>query len=218
LNPFSLQGRTILENGIYEPDLVELIRNRLPKDGVFLDVGANEGIFSAIAAKIATEGLVIAVEPQSRLRDVLEINLALNARGAYRIFQNAIGDEDGLELPISLTPMSRSGGSSLVRKYRWSNRCETVEMRTMDTVLSEAGAPRVNLLKIDVEGYEPEVIQSARNLIRDRRVDVIAIDYHQSVLQARGIEPSPISNLITGNGYCIECGDPSGGYVVYAKM
>lgn len=217
IDPFSTSGQIILNEGVYEPELVGLIRSKVGQGGVFLDIGANEGLFSGIAASIVGDkGRVIAVEPQSRLRDVLEINIALNSRGSYRIYHNVIGEKDGMELSLSLGPSSHTGGSSLVRAYRWSTRTEKVMSRTVDSILAEQGDPTVDLMKIDVEGYEPEVVNSAAATLAAKRVKTIAIDYHGSILRARGIDPRKTDDRIRACGYRLEVGRPESGYCVYS--
>ena len=217
IDPFSTSGRIIIDEGSYEPDLVNLMRRKTGPGGVFVDIGANEGLFSAIAASIVGEkGLIIAVEPQSRLRDVLEINIALNSPGRYCIYRNVVGEKDGDELSLSLGPSSHTGGSSLVRAYRWSRKTEKVKTRTVDGILAEQGNPTVDLMKIDVEGYEPEVITSAEATLAAKRVKAIAVDYHGSILATRGIDPRAIDGKIRAHGYRLESGSPEGGYCVYS--
>ena len=217
LDPFSTAGRAIVDGMEYEPELAALLRQKLRVGSCFLDIGANEGRVSAIAASIVGEkGLVIAVEPQSRLRDVLEINIALNRSGRYRIYRNVIGEKDGVELSLSLGPSTHTGGSSLVRAYRWSRKTEKVKTRTVDGILAEQGNPTVDLMKIDVEGYEPEVITSAEATLAAKRVKAIAVDYHGSILATRGIDPRAIDGKIRAHGYRLESGSPEGGYCVYS--
>src|SRR4051812_38970298 len=78
IDPVSNLGLELLR-GRYEPSLTEVVRRYLRPGGVFVDVGANEGYFSAIAARlVGPTGRVVAVEPQARLRPVLEENFRLN--------------------------------------------------------------------------------------------------------------------------------------------
>lgn len=216
-DPFSHLGRSLILRDEYEKEECDLIRQILKPGGIFLDIGANEGIFSAIATQIVgATGLVIAVEPQSRLCDILEINLILNGSGSFRIYNAAISDVDGMPIEISLTPISNTGGSSIVRKYRWSTKTETTTTKTIDSILNENNLKIVDLVKVDVEGSEYEVIKSAKMALSERAIKVLALDYHKSILDMSGVDAEALNKIVLSNGYKIVKGSPSrGGYVVY---
>jgi FkbM family methyltransferase len=217
IDPSSHLGRTILTTGAYEPETVALLREHVkPGDSVF-DIGANEGVMSAcMAGLVGADGCVVAVEPQSRLLDVLEINLALNATGKYHIIHGAISDRDGEHVTLSLNPEGNTGGSSIVNKYRWSKKSETVSTWTIEHAAKLCGIARIDFLKIDVEGYEPEVVRAMRPFFSDQRIGKVLIDYHSSILQARGISSKTIHESIVESGYKALCGSPAGGYVLYS--
>ena len=217
LDPFSHLGRSLVLDDEYETEQCELVRQILPPGGTFIDIGANEGFFSSLAAKVVgPSGLVIAVEPQGRLGDVLEINLSLNGSGNFRIYNAAISEIDGGTVEISLTPTSNTGATSAVRKYRWSRKFETVPTRTVDALILENKLHQVDLMKIDVEGFELEVVKSAGQALADRKVKTLAVDYHQGILQARGVSVETIHRRIAECGYGVIRGNAmEGGYVVY---
>lgn len=216
IDPFTHHGREIVSGRVYEAETVAIIRQRLPVDGVFLDVGANEGVMSAVAAvHLGPNGLVAAIEPQSALCDLLRINLALNARCTYRIFNCAITEIDGQEVELSLRPAYHSGGASVVNPYRWSNAKELAHGRSVDSIINELGRT-VDLLKIDVEGYEPEVIRSSFSSLESHRIRNLLVDYHTSILAKRGIDPNKTDRAIRERGYSPLLGDPKSGYVMYA--
>lgn len=77
-----------------EPEITYLIKRLLPKRGTFVDVGANIGEHTLVAAKIAKE--VIAIEPDGYLADRLEANVRLNALQNVRIWRSATDVLDGL--------------------------------------------------------------------------------------------------------------------------
>lgn len=217
VDPFTHHGREIVAGQVYEADTVAMVREALPNDGVFLDVGANEGVISAVAAAhMGPEGLVASIEPQSRLRDVLELNLALNARGAYRVFGNAVTERDGEEVTMTLRPSYHSGGTSIVEAYRWGGAKETVRGRSVDSIVAELGRP-LDLMKVDVEGYEPEVIRSAFRSLESGRIRWLLVDYHAAILARRSVDPQDTDRAIRQRGYRAVRGDPATGYVLYAS-
>lgn len=216
VDPFTTAGNELVLNGSYEEDVVRLVRARLPSGGTFLDIGANEGLISAIAAHaVGPQGLVVAVEPQSRLLDILEINLALNAKCTFQIIDAAITAQEGEQLTLNLGPDSHTGGSSVVRAYRWGGREQRVVGRSVDRILAELGDRRIDLMKVDVEGYEPEVIRSSRASLASRRIACLAVDFHNSILATRGIKSADVEAEILGHGYRRDAGTPEQGYTVY---
>lgn len=216
VDPFTHHGHEIVAGRVYEPDTVAMVRRVLPADGVFLDVGANEGVMSAVAAAhLGAGGLVAAVEPQSALSDLIRINLALNARCRYRIFVNAVTQTDGETVELSLRPTYHSGGASIVNAYRWGVAKETARGRSVDSIITELGRD-VDLVKVDVEGYEPEVVRSALGSLEARRIRHLLVDYHTSILAKRGVDPAQTDRAIRERGYTPLEGDPSAGFVMYA--
>lgn len=216
VDPFTHHGRQIVSGVTYEGETIDMVRANLPANGVFLDVGANECVISsAAAAHLGADGLVVSVEPQSRLRDILEINLSLNSRCPYRIFGNAVTVSDGETVELNLRPSFHTGGTSIVNSYRWSRKMELVSGRSIDSIVASLGRP-VDLMKVDVEGYEPEVIQSALQSLDSGRIQCLLVDYHASILQKRGLVPSDTDKQILARGYRRKLGHPSEGYVLYA--
>lgn len=216
IDPGSHLGRTILSEGVYEPETVALLREHVRPGNIVFDIGANEGVMSACAATlVGANGCVVAIEPQSRLLDLLEINLALNSTGTYHIVHGAVSDRDGDCVTLSLHPERNTGGSSIVHKYRWSRKNERVPTYTVEHVAKSYGIDHIDFVKIDVEGYEPEVVRALHPLFNNRRIGKVLVDYHASILQARGINSESVHEGIIERGYKALLGSPLGGYVLY---
>lgn len=218
IDPFSHFGQCLIRYGDYEPEQCDLINRLLPQRGCFLDIGANEGVFSALAASVVgPQGLIVAVEPQSRVYDIARINIALNHQGEAMVIKACISEQDHGTVVMSLGPISNTGGSSIVNPYRWSTKTETVMTRSLDGIVDEAGRLTIDLVKVDVEGYEPEVILSGQRSIKEHRIRNLALDYHRSILQRRGKSADDTHAIIMSAGYRLAEGNPShGGYVLYS--
>ncbi len=187
MDPLSHPGRTILESGSYEGDTEERLRNVLRPGDVFVDVGANEGVLSALASRcVGADGFVLAVEPQSRLLDLVEINIRLNGPTRFAVIGAALGGEDGSVGEISLYPSLNSGASSFVARYRFSRLTEAANFVSLERLLDVNELKRADLVKIDVEGYEGRVVDSMLGLIRSGRIRRILIDYHDPFLASIG--------------------------------
>jgi|GEM_PF-1336519 FkbM family methyltransferase len=206
-DPFTYLGRDLFETRSFEPETEEILRAHLPVGGVFLDVGANEGYFSALAGTIVgPTGYVVSVEPQSRLQDIIQLNLMLNEVRQYRIYRNALGGEDGAEGRMNLWPGINTGASSLVRRYRFYRKTESIRFVSLERILSECSLDHIDLVKIDVEGFEGEVVRHMVPFLRTGRIHSLFIDYHKQILDKAGVDPREIHNKIMECGYA-----PSGG-------
>ena len=187
VDPMSGFGNFLVTTGEYEPDMCALISEHLPVGGTFVDIGGNEGFLSCLAAQVAGPlGRVILVEPQARLFDIIRINLALNDVKNCQVVMKALSDEPSVV--VSLWPGTNNGASSIVRPYRWNANPQIAETISFGTLLDEFDIPMVDLVKVDVEGYEKEVVDSMLPALRSGRVGTILIEYHESILQRRNID------------------------------
>lgn len=200
LDPFGFLGAKLLQTGSYEPGTDAIFRKCIKPGFTVLDVGANEGYFSILASLLAgPEGRVVAVEPQARCIEILKRNLAANGIGHCSIVEAALGDSDAIS-DIHLMPAFNTGASSLVRKYRWAKRRQRVRTLTGLTLSQQTGLSRFDFVKIDVEGYEPEVVEGLLPLLNAGSIGLLLIDFHHSILKQRGIKAEEIRKKLIGAG------------------
>lgn len=132
------------------------MRERLKPGGVFVDVGANAGIYSLAAASIVGEqGQVLAIEPNPVVLDRLKFNLSLNGFGRRTVIeQSCVSDAEGtVELMLDDTNL---GGSSLVEAR--SDKKISVAAYPLMTILQKYQLKKVDALKIDIEGAEDRAL------------------------------------------------------------
>jgi len=217
LDPFSHLGGILLDEGKYEPRVRKIIEDYLVAGSIFLDIGANEGYYAALASqRVGQEGFVIAVEPQSALVGVIEINLLLNGTSPYRIFENVLAVQAGVKMPLNLYPLSNTGAASLVRRYRWWWRREIVFTTTAMEILMATPVEKIDLVKVDVEGYEYEVVRSLWPLLEKKTVNALLVDYHLSILSKLSISVLDIEKgILERGGKAIWREREKGGYVLY---
>lgn len=200
LDPFTVLGAQLLRKGSYESGTDEIFRKWIKPGFTVLDVGANEGYFSIIACLLAgPEGRVVSIEPQTRSIEVMRRNLSANRIANCSIVEAALGNGDGVA-DLQLMPAFNTGASSLVGKYRWTKQCQRVPTITGLTLLQQTGLSRFDFVKIDVEGYEPEVVEGLLPLIMSGCIRHLLIDFHHSILKQRGIEPEEIRKKLIEAG------------------
>lgn len=171
---------------------------------LIIDVGSNIGAFALKMAQATLSsgkgsGQVVAVEanPQvaRRLRRQMELNPQL--KSAIDLWEVALGDSNGV---IWFSVDSANTGGGHVVQDVTQNSME-VPMRRLDDLLAEKSLGRVGILKIDVEGFEPEVLAGAAETI-DRDTPVLYLEVTDSWLKSRGRSAlEMLSDLHRRHGY-----------------
>lgn len=164
---FSLTGNSFLEwsllfFGPYEPEITRLLCSLLPPDGTALDIGANIGIHTIAMAKHASLGQVLAFEPHPQTVERLRGNLALNGAGNVEVVQAALLDREG---PVSLFD-SNDSNRAMATLHGYADWSSTeVVGTTLDNVLRSRQVQKVDVVKIDVEGFEPAVLAGGKEML-----------------------------------------------------
>ncbi|MEP7023090.1 MAG: FkbM family methyltransferase [Actinomycetota bacterium] len=179
------------------PDVPEMLawRRVLQPGELFVDVGANVGSYTLWAAELGAE--VIALEPAADTFALLEENVALNG---YRV--QAIQAAAGAECGTARFSAGRDAGNSLDPDGPVQTRLATVD--------SLIGDRTVAGLKIDVEGFEIEVLRGCANALAERRLRLIQLEWNEMSELALGTSRQPITDLLAAHGYQLYRPDAQG--------
>ncbi|MEM9724522.1 MAG: FkbM family methyltransferase [Pseudomonadota bacterium] len=137
-----------------ELDTLDAYRGR---PAVFFDLGANNGYFALYAHHVMDKAArIIAVEPHPRTFRKLALHIALNGAENVTAVEAALGPEEG-EATMSI---SGEDGSNTIAPGREANPlgAVTVPMRPLAAIVAEQGVDRIDLVKIDVEGFEDQAL------------------------------------------------------------
>jgi len=160
LDPVEWAQISLLQDGIIEPKTVELFKRILKHGDVYVDVGAHVGFHSLVARSLVKEGgRVIAIEPQPYNCDRILNNWRVNGFDNLRLYMAVAGAEPGM---VELHNQSLSDKSRLSLCLEPVNdlpQVFIVPMLTLASIIERSGIARIKLLKIDAEGYEPEVLE-----------------------------------------------------------
>lgn len=202
VDPVSKLGLALCLGGAFEPAMRDAIRDVLPEGGTFVDLGANEGYFTVVGARrVGPAGRVVAVEPQARLLPLIRANCGLNGVSAVvRVEAVAVADRDG-ERPLYLTTSLNNGGSGLARPTRYPLPTQAVRVERLAALLDRAGAVAVDLMKVDIEGFEYEAVLGSPEVFRAGRVRALALELHPAALAARGKAAADITGFLEACGY-----------------
>jgi FkbM family methyltransferase len=181
-----LIGRHIAKYGTHEPLLTQWLSAYLATSsrGIFVDVGANIGWHAIHAAQHKTLETVVAFEPDAFNAWLLDRNLSLNGIGNVVVNTCAVGARPGL-IRLHRYKSSNRGRHSVLADYGYGS--SLVPMIGLDAALEGLGMTDrpVLIVKIDVEGYEPEVVAGATQTLA--RADVAVIEYSPGLSRAGGL-------------------------------
>jgi FkbM family methyltransferase len=164
----------IYSRGIYEGNTIRhlakmLRRGAFGKTPVFLDIGANIGVYSLLVAKLSPESQVHSFEPNPAALEILRSNIALNE--VDNIHVHAVGLSDKEE---TCRLYNESMAQASLHKTGQHGDYIDIQVRPLDAVLDDIGVSRVDLIKIDVEGHEPAVLDGAERMFaHNKRMAVI---------------------------------------------
>ena len=178
--------------GSYEPELRDIMRSVLPAGGVAIDVGANVGWHTLLLARLAGPGgRVVAVEPNPSVRAELRRNVDLNRLKHVEIIACALADAPGTAKFVALDaddPSSASG--HIVLNGNEGVASIAVETSTLDLLVEQKQLARLDLIKIDAEGFDWPVLQGAeRTITRYRPYAIFEFD---EAYAARGRETAAL--------------------------
>lgn len=201
IDPVSNFGFRLFKDGIYEPETITILEDVLEPGDTFVDLGANEGYFSVLASRLVGDGRVFAIEPQQRCWPVIVQNLVENDCANVTLVPYGVSKEVG-SFEMVLTPQTNTGASSFVASKRaslWPR--QTVHVLPLDEIFERFGIGEVALIKVDIEGYELEALESAREVLGSGRIRRLLVEIHPKQLAALGRDPSEVQRLLEGYGY-----------------
>jgi FkbM family methyltransferase len=188
----------LVRDGQYETWVKDKLVATLCPGDVFLDLGCNIGYFSTIAARaVGSGGQVIALDAAPVNAKLALLNAHRNGFHNVRVLPVAVSDRVEtlvyrLDPGQSDTVLYQPGDQDLEKMH------VTLAMR-LDTLL--AGAPRIDVVKMDVQGFEHKCILGAVELLRKHRPK-LAIEYApQLIRQCSGVEGVEFLNHLFGQGY-----------------
>jgi len=194
-------GRSIYYRGGYEQPETDFFRRTLRPADVCFDVGANVGYFTLLFALCCSEGTVHCFEPVPLNFHTLSMNILLNGYSNVAANTIALSDRPG---KAEFCICSDSAFSSFVNTGRKPTAATTlVEMQTLDDYCEVRQIPRVDILKVDVEGAEGRVIAGGRRLLADtkRQPRLVMLELVDAMLGRHQASVGEVSSVMQGHGY-----------------
>jgi FkbM family methyltransferase len=197
--------RWIYVRGIYEPDdHLELMKAaRRLRGGVAADIGGHIGVYTlGLSRALGPAGQVHTFEPNARSFQRLQAHVADNGCGNVVLNQFALGKgsaEAVLRAPIA----ENTGGATLLPMplpESWRPVGQHVTVRSLDDYCRERHLARLDIVKIDCQGYEPHILQGGRDTLRAFRPRLL-VEFDQAFLAVAGWSGADFLALLEELGY-----------------
>ncbi|TWT46078.1 Methyltransferase domain protein [Phycisphaerae bacterium RAS1] len=186
--------------GVYHDRIVPLLIDALLSDGgTFIDIGANRGIHTLHAARVLRgRGRVLAFEPNPATFDVLRAHLTINQISHCTTFNMGLAAEAG-ELRLNSFADDHSGTCSFVESGAVTASV-SVPVRRLDDVLAADELAGPVLVKIDVEGFEHEVLRGMEQTLRRNDLAVVC-EVTDEWLRKTGSSAAGLIEHLTSRGF-----------------
>src|SRR5580658_580640 len=193
---------------LYEPDVAAVFLRAIKAGDTVLDVGANVGIFSVLAARLTgADGCVVGFEPSQDNRKRLAANLALNGITNVIVVDQPASDRTGT-VTFHLKSDS-AGGHSLWnpckhpdhRKSREEPQSIVMTTTTIDAEMARLRLAPPRLIKIDTEGAEHRVLAGGIKLLMQFEVPYVIAELHEFGLGQMGSSQAELRGSMANLGY-----------------
>lgn len=192
---------------------LSLLASTLRPGDIFFDVGSNMGLFTIIAGKaVGSNGRVFAFEPEIHFNQTLRENVQLNGLSNVVIFRKALGDSNGsgrlfvrgLESPSLIRRPDAANASREGTVESPGRSSEThsqvVEIVSGDWIRETQGLPIPRAVKVDVEGYEYNVLNGLRRTLSNLDCELLCCEIHPSFLPPE-VTVEKVLDLVKSAGF-----------------
>lgn len=184
----------------YEPGTTRQFQETVKPGMVVVDIGAHVGYYTLLAARlVGPAGKVYAFEPEPDNHTILLKNIDMNGYNNVVATQIAVSDLEGSST-LYLTTLD-SGRHSMYHHGLPERGAAPVETTTLDSFFESEEWPRVDFIKIDVEGAEAAVLDGMPRLMQKCPDLQLIVEFNPALLQDGGVAPTDFLNRLAAQGW-----------------
>ena len=208
----------IIDNKIFDKKVYETAVKYVKDDTIVLDVGANFGQLSVLLSMCKNNVEVYSFEASKYIFEILKKNVQIN-NANVRLFHNLVGNETEQELFIKKLNISKFNtyGSNMIEKADTKNDdnpdIEKINSIKIDDILFEK---KVSLMKIDVQGYDLEVLKGSKQTIMRQQMPII-FEYEEDFAKDFNYTFKKFENFIDEINYKISIQIDKSNYLILPK-
>jgi FkbM family methyltransferase len=183
----------------HEPETEVVFKEIAKTTNTFIDVGANIGYFSFLVKQMSPQAQIHSFEPLPKNIESYKKNRELNSFSDMHLYESCVADRMG-ETEFLIPPLGESGWGRMAHRELFSGQKIKRDVITLDQFCAEKKITKVDLMKIDVEGYEMKVLQGAKQLIEKSRPK-ICIEINEPCLVDTGTSGAEIFSYLQERAY-----------------
>ncbi|ARV61236.1 hypothetical protein BZZ01_23815 [Nostocales cyanobacterium HT-58-2] len=193
--PDSRSASAVLYCGLYDYDEMNFLLRYLRDKDSFLDIGANVGVYTLLAASKIKSGVIYSFEVLSKNYERLEENLNLNQFHQVKPYKLAISDFSGT------TALNLAEGDSMpFITQTATHNTVTVSTDTLDNLLQNQSLTNLTLAKMDIEGAEILALKGTTSLLKQQQPYVWILEINDAVNNF-GYQKQDVINFLQDYGY-----------------
>lgn len=180
--------------------MTALIQSLVASADVFVDVGANQGVFTTVACRtIRDTATIVAIEPQPELASCIENTLNASNAQHWIVIKKAVA-ESSQSLNLALS--EESSGEAHLLPYGANEAKETlnIEVTTLDDILVDLKSHQNVLVKMDIEGGELAALRGGKDFF-SRCAPILIMELNPPAMERYGYDVKAVAQLLTELGY-----------------
>lgn len=189
-------------NTYFDGNIAELL-SELKKKGRYkmaLDVGANKGMTAAFLASFVD--CVYAFEPEEHNITSFKRTMALNEVKNVELIPNAVSNQEGT-VKFFIAPGESHHSLGTAHLGQTEDNVRNVPCVTLDSFCKQRGIGIVDILKVDVEGFETSVFEGASQMLSDKKIKNILFEVSLGVMDRLKLDPAGPLQVLENYGYKI---------------
>lgn len=190
---FKRTFRSYIISGVWEELTTEMFRRVIKKGDIVVDLGANIGYFTLLAARlVGKEGKVYAFEPEPVNYSLLLKNIEINGYKNIVPVQKAISSTTGT---VRLFIDNEDSGGHTIRQYNDKMEFVEIESVTLDDYFRDKGHP-INVIKMDIEGAEMAALSGMNRIIKENKNLKMFVEFYFPGIRRSGDSPEEFARRL----------------------
>ena len=201
-----------------DPHLIDMINGRDPEKNVkeiflaninsgsiIIDVGANIGDYTLIASKkVGDSGKIYSFEPLEETFSLLQRNIVLNQTKNCIAINKAIGEKNGISTLYKINASGTMGHLDSKLNEKDLLKHKEIQVTSIDDIVKSEQISQIDMIKIDVEGFEHEVLLGCQDSFKKNIIKKILCEVHFKYLESKGKDENTIFDMLQRNGFIIQ--------------